>query len=289
MEILKKNFSSLKDVSLILGFFDGIHLGHRKVIESASRIEKRVLVTFSKSPAEYFGQKVEYICSREKSYDSIEALGVDYLVEYDFSQVAKMSAEDYLKMLVDKFSPKTITTGFNHTFGLNKQGTIKYLYENQEKYGYKYVCVPEFKVNNERVCSSTIRELLSNGNLEKANLFLGTDFTLKSTVISGEQLGRKLGFPTANMKYPKDIVRLPYGVYYVRVFGKNALLNWGVKPTIDGQSELLELHILDYSGDLYGKDLEMQIIKRIRDEKKFENLEDLKSQISKDIEECLKL
>ena len=125
------------------------------------------------------------------------------------------------------------------------------------------------------------------GNIKKANEFLASNFKLKSKVIKGNQLGRKLGFPTANMNYPEKIVKPPYGVYKAQVQNMPAILNWGIKPTINGKEEVLEVHIPNYNNDLYWKELEIEFLEKIRSEKKFNNLEELKAQIEKDLE-CLK-
>lgn len=276
--------------SLILGFFDGVHKGHREVIKTAIGHGKTFLITFKNSPAEHFGKKVEYIYPREKSYELIKSLGVDEIIEQDFSEIAKVSAEDYLEnYLVKKYTPITISTGFNHTFGAHRTGNSEFLEKNQEKYNYKYFCSPACCIDNEVVSSSKIRELLMEGNIEKANKFLGSNFSITSTVTEGEKLGRKIGFPTANLVYPEKIVRLPYGVYGVKVFGKPAVLNWGVKPTVGGKYERIEVHIPDFSGNLYNLLLEVVFVKKIREEQKFASLDELKHQIKKDVEECLKL
>lgn len=276
-------------VSVILGFFDGMHKGHREVIKSAFCGAKTFMLTFKDSPAKYFGKEISYIYPREKNYKIIKSLGVDEIVEQDFSALASMSAEDYLKMIVKKYSPVSISTGFNHTFGKGKAGDADYLLQNQNKYNYKYFCSPACSIEGEVVSSSRIREILMQGDIEKANRFLGSNFALKSAVVEGEKLGRNLGFPTANMVYPQDIVRIPYGVYAVKVLDKPAILNWGVKPTVNGKNERLEVHIPDFEGNLYNLPLEVEFIKKIRDEKKFANIDDLKHQIKKDVEECLKL
>lgn len=276
-------------VALILGFFDGVHRGHREVIKTALSAEKTILITFKDSPAFYFGKDIEYIYPREKSYDLIRALGVHEIVEQDFSLLAEISAEDYLDLLVKKYSPASISTGFNHTFGKGRLGNADFLTKNQDKYNYKYFCSPACIIDNELVSSTRIRELLIDGDIEKANKFLGSNFSLQSTVIDGQKLGRELGFPTANMVYPENIVKIPYGVYGVKVMGKSAVLNWGIKPTVNGKTETLEVHIPNYNDNLYNLPLDVEFIKKIRDEKKFANLDELKHQIKKDVEECLKL
>lgn len=299
---------------LILGFFDGVHLGHQEVIKSAlNYADKAVLITFKNSPAEYFSGNYEYIFPRKKSLSYIKEVEV---VELDFKEIATMPAEKYLEYLVNEFQPVSISTGFNHTFGFNKSGDIKLLEACQEQYGYKYFCVPAQMYKNEPISSTRIKSLLKTGDVENVNIMLGRPFSLEGEVIHGAQIGRKIGFPTANIMYPEHIVRLPFGVYGGRIKIKpltrrfvppsptkgvegllqasliypHAVINWGMKPTVNNTKEpVAEIHILGFEGDLYGQNIEVEILKKIRDEKKFESLEELKTQIKKDTEECLKL
>lgn len=284
MEMLYENSNFPKNVSLILGFFDGVHAGHQKLINQAPE-SKKVLVTFSTSPAKFFGKKFNYIYSREDNYRILDNLGIDYIYERDFASLASISAGDYLEDLILKFSPINIITGFNHTFGVNKLGNAEFL--RAKASSYEYVCVPPEKINDIVVSSSEIKKYIENGDIEKANKFLTRKFSLTSSVIEGAKLGRNLGFPTANMKYPDNIVKLPYGVYKVRVFNLPAVLNWGVKPTI-GSEELLEVYIPNFQANLYGKELTLEIETKLRDEIKFSDFEELKKQIQKDVDECLK-
>ena len=238
-------------ISLILGFFDGVHKGHREVIRSA-QANKKILVTFKDSPAGYFGGNTEYIYPREKSYEIIKSLGVNEIVEHDFATLADISAEDYLEnYLIKKYAPVSISTGFNHTFGAGRKGNADFLTQAQSKYNYKYYCTPKCTIEGEVVSSTRIRELIRQGEITKANNFLGSNFSIKSTVISGAKLGRELGFPTANMIYPQNIVKLPHGVYGIRALNRPAILNGGIKPTVNGNDEILEVHIPKFKADLY--------------------------------------
>lgn len=297
MNILNINSEFPQNVSLILGFFDGVHAGHRKVIESAvnyakSHNSKTVLVTFKDSPAAYFKGKdmVEYISPREVSYNIVENLGVDFIFEINFEDLVSLEASEYLEnFLIKRFSPISISTGFNHTFGNNKSGDSNLLEAGQEKFNYKYFCASP-QLYGENVVSSTyIKEFLKKGDIVTANLLLKNKFSLQSTVIDGLKLGRKLGYPTANMDYPKNIIKIPYGVYKVIVDNKPAILNWGIKPTLNGKEEILEVHILNFNENLYGETLKVEVVQKLRDEKKFDSLEELKCQIKKDIELCSKL
>lgn len=284
----------MKRVCLILGFFDGIHKGHRNVIKSAvdfarDNNSRAVLITFKNSPVEYFYNQAEYIYPRELSYKIVQESGVNEIIKRDFSELVNISAEEYLKALIKDFSPISISTGFNHTFGYKRAGTSDFLEKMQKIYGYKYFCAPACYFENELVSSTAIKKYLKEGNLYKANNMLSAPYTIESKVIHGNELGRKIGFPTANMIYPEDCVKLPHGVYISETSNGRGVLNWGTKPTVDGVSEVLEVHIPGFSGNLYGKTLRIKILKKIRDEKRFNSIDELKSQIAKDTEECLKL
>ena len=283
----KNNSIFPKNVSLILGFFDGIHAGHLEVINNSPKNSEKVIVTFSESPAEYFNKKNSYIYTRANNYKLLELSGVNYIFEQEFPDIINLSADNYLEMLIEKFSPISITTGFNHTFGKNRVGNAEFL-KNTKK-SFKYFYTPARIIDDKVVSSSNIKEFLKIGDLELASKFLTRNFSIESRVIKGQQLGRKLGFPTANLKYPENIIKIPYGVYKVKVFDLPAVLNWGVKPTLDSKEELLEVHIPDFNNDLYGQNIEIEILAKIREEIKFENLESLVEQIKKDIEICLKL
>ena len=276
--------------SLVLGFFDGVHIAHQAVINTALEFsDDTVLITFKESPAKYFNRAYEYILPREESVNKIKSLGVNEVIELDFSKIASLTAEEYLNFLTEKFSPASISTGFNHTFGKNKSGNSEFLEQNQKKYGYKYFCTPALEFNGEVVSSTFIKKLLREGKIEEADFLLNSSFLLEGTVIKGAQLGRTIGFPTANIKYPENIVKIPYGVYSAKIDNRHALLNWGMKPTVHNTVEpVVEAHILDFSGDLYGKKIKIEVLKKIRDEIKFPSLEELKLQIEKDIISCSK-
>lgn len=290
MERLNISSKFPHNVSLILGFFDGVHIGHRQVIESAFQTgAKTVLLTFPTSASEYFEKQTSYVLQRHLSYEKLENLGIDYILETEFSELAGITAENYLETyLIERFHPVSISTGFNHTFGLNRGGNADFLKKNQTVYNYKYFCTPPCRIDENIVSSTYIKELLKNGNLKKANQLLESNFSIESVVVEGLKIGRTIGFPTANLIYPEKIVKIPHGIYIVRVNNQKALLNWGIKPTIGGNKESLEVHIPDFNADLYGKTLRLEFIKKIRDEQKFNNLEELKHQIEKDLKECLK-
>lgn len=284
------------DLSLCLGFFDGIHQGHQIVIKNTVNFAKQnglksALITFSEHPlCLLHGFDVKYISTLEQKLKLIEDLGIDYVYILDFDkELAQKSAYDYLKdVLVENFKPKAITTGFNHFFGLKKQGNSEFLYNHQKEFGYKYFEIPPITYNNIVVSSSAIKEYLINGDISTANKLLDHKFSFKSVVQQGQKIGRTINFPTINLEYPINMVKIPYGVYSVTVEVNNkkykAIANWGLKPTVNNSSSpTFEAHILDFSQNIYGKPVTIEINDFIRNEIKFLSVKELKKQIEKDL------
>lgn len=297
MEILNK-LKSDENLAIALGFFDGIHLGHKAVINAAVDYAKKnniksAVVTFRQSPYVALNNvKPNYIITLEEKIKAIKKLGVDYLYLSDFTEdLAKQTASDYLKNLVDDLHPKMIATGFNHYFGYNKSGGVDYLRLMQQEYGYEFKEINPIKLNEDVISSTAIRKALSNGDIPKANSMLGYRFYVKNEVIKGRQIGRTIGFKTANLKMPEKMINIPDGVYAVEVevLGKKhmGIANFGSNPTVtDDSQKLLEVHIIDFNQDIYGELVKVSFLVKIRNEKKFQSLTELKTQIEKDIE-CL--
>ncbi len=281
-----------KGLAIALGYFDGVHLGHQAVIKSAvdfakANNSKSAVITFKDHPCCYFyGVCPKYILSRKDRQAQISKLGVDYLYELDFDEkLCSLSATEYLeRVLIKYFTPKSISTGFNHNFGSNKSGNVEFLKYNHAKYGYKYFEIPPQKFDNKIISSTTIRTLLQQGELFKANQMLGKNFEISGVVVEGQKLGRTLGYRTANIEYPTELVDIPFGVYEVETqFGKG-IANFGIRPTISNQNKaVLETHILDFNENIYGKTLQIKFVKMIRKEQKFTSINELKAQIVKDI------
>ena len=291
-----KELNKNPNLSLALGFFDGVHLGHKAVIESAVEFAKKngnksAVITFSDHPCCYFwGVCPQYILSREAREEKIAQLGVDYLYELDFESIAGLTAQDYLKdVLVNYFTPLSISTGWNHNFGCNKSGNVKFLHNNSKKYGYEYFELTPQKYKDEIISSTAIRKLLAKGDIEKANAMLGYKFEIKGEVAKGNQIGRTIGFRTANLEYPPELINLPFGVYSTEVSlsdtptKSKAIANFGTRPTVNGKKEVLEVHILDFDKDIYGETINVEFNKMIRTERKFSSLDALKNQIILDI------
>lgn len=298
MQVLNE-LIKIPELSIALGFFDGIHKGHQAVIKNAVNFAnqnntKSAVITFKDHPCCFFyGTKPKYLLTREEKHAKIAALGIDYLFEIDFESISGLKADEYLKdVLVKYFTPKAITTGWNHNFGYKQSGNVKFLAQNAEKYDYKYFEIPPQKEGLKNISSTAIRDYLFDGLIEDANKMLGYKFSIKGEVVEGQKLGRKIGFRTANLIYPDELVDLPFGVYSVEVNHNNkiykGITNFGIRPTVsDNNIKSLETHILDFDKDIYGENIEVSFIKMLRAEKKFNSIDELTKQINKDIKEIV--
>lgn len=298
MQIYDK-LTYMKDVCIGLGFFDGVHRGHieliKRLVDTAKKFDsKSCIITFQKSPLEMFKKDVDYITDNKEKESLLSDYGLDYLVKLEFdARLKELTAEEYLQTIIhDYFQPKYIISGFNHTFGKNRLGNPEFLETEHLKYGYIYEQLPPVKYENEIVSSTLIKEYLRQGNVKKANKLLSHNFVLEGIVIKGNQLGRKIGFPTANIEYPKQKVKIPFGVYSVEVKYNNQLykgmLNYGIKPTVNNGNNrpIAEVHIIDFDKDIYGETISIDVINKIRSEKKFDTMDELKIQIEKDLMLC---
>jgi len=296
--IVKNEIITLKNSVIALGFFDGVHAGHLKIINRLVECARKynipsAIITFKQSPAEFFLQNVSYITDNNQKEQIISKLGVDYMFELNFDKNLKdMTHHEYLKILCNNLNPKAIITGFNHTFGEKKLGTPEYLKQNESTYGYEYIEVPAVKMSEEIVSSTLIKHYLSIGDIKTATSMLCREFAISGSVIEGNKIGRTIGFPTANIKYPDKIIQIPYGVYQcdVEVNKKyyKGILNYGKKPTIKEtkKTPVAEVHIIGFNSNIYGEQITVNIKNKIRDERKFESLEELKKQISEDLKQC---
>ena len=282
------------NLSICLGFFDGVHQGHKVVLRNAVNLAvqnglKSAVVTFKQHPLCYLQNRTpQYILSLDERLTLIAEQGIDYAYVLDFDeQIADSLALDYLRdFLVENFTPKFITTGFNHYFGANKQGDAAFLRAYQEEFGYKFFEIPPITFNNTLISSSKIRQMIASGEMEAVPDLLGEYFAIKGRVITGNRIGRTISYPTANIKYPKDIIKPSNGVYAALVniddTEYRAMVNLGRRPTVNGSNILLEANIFDFSENIYDKDIRVSFLKKVRNEVKFGSLPDLKSQIVKD-------
>ena len=280
--------------SLALGFFDGLHLGHLVVLKNTIKIAKKnnshsVVITFKEHPSEILtGIKVPQILTLDERLKILESVGIDSVVVLDFSEYISMKANDYLeKILIRYFSPIAITTGFNHSFGFNREGTSEFLHKKADIYKYKYFEVPPFVVNNNVVSCSEIRNKILLGDFVFANQLLGYNFFIRGIVQRGDEIARTLGFPSANISYYDDKIKVPFGVYFVKVRVRgneyNGILNYGYAPTLSYEQKLkTEVHIIDFNQDIYGEEIKISFITKIREQQRFENKDKLISQLIRD-------
>ncbi len=286
-----------KNVALALGFFDGVHLAHQTLIKKTVELAKKnnvksVLLTFLKSPSSIILNKTPlYITSTEKKLELIEDLGIDETYLLDFNRYKTMRADNYLREVILKyFYPKYVITGFNHTFGLNKEGDSKLL--SVMKSVFEYVEIPPVTVSNILVSSTNIKNMIKEGEFILANKMLNRNFSIKGKVINGNKIARTLGYKTANIIWNSEIQKPQYGVYAGLAIYKGvsyqALINFGIRPSVDKDlCETLEVHLIGFSGELYGDELEVEFCSKIRNEIKFDSINDLKEQIDKDYKKLI--
>jgi riboflavin kinase/FMN adenylyltransferase len=286
---------SSKQFALVLGNFDGIHRGHKFLIETLikeSTINNNIplLVTFNPSTKTFFNNENRILLNLESKLLKLQNLGINHLALLDFNEIYQLSAQEFFNnILLKNFNPSLIIVGEDFKFGSKLTGDTKLLKSlcNANNIGFK--TLPKLVEKDIVISSSNIKNFLSNNNLALANSFLGYNYQITSKVILGNQLGRTLGFNTANLII-KPYATLLHGVYITKVFLKkfnkyyNSISNFGIKPTIknNNQQELLEVHIFDFNQDIYGEELTVEFLSMLRKEKKFNSLKDLKIQIEKD-------
>ena len=306
MEILTSpDFNN--NLSLALGFFDGVHIAHKEILKTAASLArengiKSAVITFKKSPGAIIDPsnpaKNVTLQTLEDKLSLVEKTGIDFAYVLDFEDFKHLSAKEYLNdILIKNFAPKFIVTGFNHTFGArgfgSEAGNSEFLTAHQNL-GYKYVEIEKMRLINTLVSSTNVKKFIEKAYIKEANTLLGSDFNIEGKVVSGMGLARELGFKTANLDWPENIVKPPFGVYFGAVEHRGvkykALLNWGLKPTVtDGISNpkpVLEAHILGFDKEIYGDNIRVFFKLPLREEKKFSNIEELKAQIALDIKKC---
>jgi riboflavin kinase / FMN adenylyltransferase len=300
----KMTIDSDEKYSLAIGFFDGLHKGHQTVIKKAIDKAKELsirsaVMTFNPHPSHVLGggeNKIGYITPFEEKKRLLESMGVDavFVVKFDM-QLASLKPSEFVDLFIKSLGVKHVTAGFDYSFGSKGAGTM----EDMKKLSageYETTIVGKVTDNADKISSTRIRKLLSEGNVEEASLLLGRNFRTIGTVVGGEKKGRQLGFPTANVSPSEGSILPENGVYAVRFIvdgmSMNGVCNVGVKPTFnnpDIKSPMVEVHIIDYDGNLYDKEVAVEWVKHIRAEKKFESIDALISQIERDKEMAIEI
>ena len=289
----KTEFLIKEPTAISLGKFDGIHRGHELLLEELMHQKKKglatVVFTFDIPPRKTIcDEEQKVLTTNEEKMHMFATFGIDYLIECPFTpEVMNMEAECFIEMLVKQLSVKCIVAGEDFCFGHNRRGNYKMLQEYAKKLSYEAVIFPKMKEEEREISSTYVREEIEKGNIELANKLLGYPYFISGTVKHGNQIGRTIGFPTINLIPAKQKLLPAYGVYITKVLIDgivyHGITNVGKKPTIEGQNPVgIETHILDFNQDVYEQNVVVTFIKRIREERKFENLDALLEQMRKD-------
>lgn len=290
-----------------IGTFDGVHKGHQQIIQlmldEAKQVNgETVIITFHPHPRQVIAMRqteLFLLNSLQEKISLLEKYGIDHLVITPFTEEFSLqSAEDYIeKFLVKRFRPHTIIIGHDHRFGKSRSGDFALLEEKAKWYGYEVKEIPGFMLEDNTISSTIIRQALQKGNIETANEYLGYPYFFSGTVVEGNKLGRTIGYPTANLLVSEEKKLIPgNGVYAVEIStqpsinndnspqpGKlSGMMNIGVRPTVEGVNRMIEVNIFDFDEEIYGEVLTIHIKKRLRNEQKFNGLEELKEQLAKD-------
>ncbi|MBP3706384.1 MAG: bifunctional riboflavin kinase/FAD synthetase [Clostridia bacterium] len=272
--------------AVILGSFDGVHLGHKAVIEAAKGYNC-IAVIFSLPPKIVSGDAVGLLMSLEEKMQHLKNCGVNEIYVLEFKDIKDMSPQDFLSFLKVSFCPKRMVCGFNYRFGKGALGDINLIREFSKENDIEFLVVDCVEREGIPVSSSVIRSLIKQGDISLANRLLDHDFGFEAKVISGDKRGRTIGFPTINQRFPKELVKPRFGVYISEVFidGKKykAITNLGIRPTYKTDGIFCETHIPQFSAEIYGKQVRINLKRFLRDERKFDSLDRLKDAIYEDV------
>jgi len=295
-----ENFPADEASIVTIGTFDGVHLGHQQILKqlidtSRKSKLKSVLLTFFPHPRmvlqpDISMRLIQTIQEREKA---LQKTGLDYLVIHPFStEFSRLSADDYVKqILVEQLNVRKVVVGYDHRFGRNRTASLEDMYHYADIHEFEVIEINAEKIESTAVSSTKIRKAIDEGNIELANTYLGHSFTIEGMVIDGDKRGRELSYPTANidLQNPHKIVP-KQGVYLVKsnledriIYG---MMNIGTKPTFNAAMPSIEVHFFDWNGNLYGQAVQVELLKWVREERKFNTVEELQTQIQADEQYC---
>lgn len=292
----KEFITDEKSSIVTIGTFDGVHIGHKEIIknliENAHRKnDKSVILTFFPHPRMVIqkGSKIKLLTTLEEKVALLEKSGLDYLIVQPFNkEFSRLTALEFVRdILVGQLKIKKLVIGYDHHFGRNREGNFEQLKEYGTVYGFNVEEIPAQDIENVAVSSTKIRRALSEGKIERANAFLGYEFMLSGKIIHGKGLGKKWNYPTINVNVEEPYKLIPKpGVYIVKTIIKDkkvfGIMNIGHRPTVNGKHQTIEVHLLDFDADLYGKTIQIHLAYRLRDEQKFDSVEALFVQIKED-------
>ena len=307
MEVIHElsKFPQLTNAVVTSGTFDGVHVGHQKIlkrlVENAKQCGgKSVVITFWPHPRHVLSQEKEkpiyLLTSIEERIALLRKFEVDYLLIIPFTPAfANLTSSEFIfEILIKTIGTKKLVIGYDHRFGKNREGSFEYLKDNATRFGFEVEEIPQEDIDHVGVSSTKIRKALEAGDIETANKYLGYFYQLSGSVLEGDKLGRTIGFPTANLVVKEPLKLIPArGVYavYGTVNGQRlkGMLNIGIRPTVNGTNQTIETNFFDLDQDIYNQDLQLELVARLRDEQKFNGLDSLKVQLAKDKEAALKV
>jgi riboflavin kinase/FMN adenylyltransferase len=294
-EELRRAALADRHAAVAIGVFDGVHRGHRHLIghlvDRAGREGlARIVVTFHPHPRSVVrpGTPLTYLCGLEERVELLKALGVDDVAVLAFtSELAQLTARDFVSLVVEELRMKLLVIGADFALGRGREGTTDVLAGIGTEMGFEVDVVPLLAASGEKVGSTAIRQALERGDMETAAGHLGRPFALRGPVIKGAERGKGLGFPTANMAFGQDRALPAFGVYVTRAYLREgvfpAVTNIGMRPTFDEDKPTVETFILDFQGEVYGQELRIELLHRLRGEIRFPNADALREQIEKDV------
>jgi len=289
---------AFRNAVITIGTFDGVHMGHRQVIdklktEAALCNGETVIITFHPHPRKVVSSTIlgiRLINTLEEKLELLQAHGIDHVVVVPFTEAfANQPAEDYIRnFLIDKFHPHTIIIGYDHRFGRDRLGDYRLLEKKAIEYNYELKEIPKHILENISISSTNIREAILHNDTETANKLLGYEYFFTGTVVHGDKLGRKLGYPTANLKVADEEKITPgNGIYAVYAMTEDrqrlkGMMSVGFRPTVDGKKRVIEVNLFDFEKEIYDQPLRVYVKKYLREEVKFDGLEALVKQIDQD-------
>lgn len=297
------NYDKKQSTAITIGTFDGVHIGHRKILERLINDAKKsglqsTVLTFFPHPRMVLQKdtQIKLLNTIQEKVKILELIGLDCLIIHPFTaEFSRLSSIEFVRdILVNELKTKKIIIGYDHRFGRNRNANIQDLIAYGTTLNFEVEEIAAQEIDDVSVSSTKIRKALNEGDMKTANKYLGYHYMLTGKVEKGKGLGRQLDFPTANLSIEEDYKLIPKnGVYVVKSILNEKLyygmMNIGFNPTVDGSSKSIEIHFFDFKDDLYGQNIQVDILERIRDEHKFNSLEELKTQLLKDKETSLSL
>jgi riboflavin kinase/FMN adenylyltransferase len=290
-----QNFQSDHKTVVSVGSFDGVHIGHQKLIEQLNSVAEKhnassVVISFTPHPRIFFNPETELrlLTTDDEKTELLSQTGLEYFILQDFdSDFARQLPETFIKLLTEKLNMKHLFIGYDHHFGKDRSGNFEFIKSLQSKYDFRVHRIDAVTKDGVNISSTLIRRALTNGDILLANSYLGYHYFITGKVVTGNRLGRKLGFPTANISVDNFYKLIPkQGVYVVYTYFDNqkiyGMMNIGFRPTISGKKQIKEVHFFDFQQDIYGKEIKVYFIDRLRDEQKFPSLDALKEQLKND-------